>query len=117
LSPHELAPIHHYACAPLALLPPVLLIETGLAYMLSVSTRANEGTIVTIAIVLGCLVPAWLLMTALIFMHISARPGAKRLSMLAVYMPVHWLIMFAVSGMTFAVFVRVSRMAFGYPDQ
>jgi hypothetical protein len=95
LPPSELAPLHHYASAPLALLPfvaPALLIPALLASM----GGDPFDLYVPLAFAGGGVLVAWLYFcwrTPLAMMKCATGCGARRVALLALYLPVHCLLM------------------------
>jgi hypothetical protein len=108
LPPNELAPIHQYACAPLAMFPPLVFVAClGIFLAVIWDLSGNMPLAVTIVSVIASLsIPVWLLITALVLMHVSARPAPRRLLLLALYLPAHWLIMAAVSWLGLAAVIE-----------
>lgn len=107
-SPDDLGPLHHYACAPLALVPPLALLCGGaitadysLGWALP-NGEPSQGTMIfvgAIAVVLASLV--WWIPP--ILMRSATRCGAGRMFALAAYLPAHWLLMFLfAAGFWFA---------------
>lgn len=93
----DLSPLHHYACAPLALMPiPAILIAVGLLVMGNAAFDPRGGpTAATVLIVLALLLPialaAWVI--PLVLMRTATGCGAGRVLLLAVYLPLHWAMM------------------------
>ncbi|HEV2293007.1 MAG TPA: hypothetical protein VGR35_04075 [Tepidisphaeraceae bacterium] len=95
---YDLSPLHQYAAAPLALLLPAAGVFVGLVFMLSSVMASPAGLTETgtlalsglLAVVLG-----WAWVTALVFMRTATRCSFVRVAMLGLYLPLHWLMMFA----------------------
>jgi hypothetical protein len=95
LPPTELAPLHQYAAAPLALTPVVVVagVLTQFTSPWPVLSRA-----VIAAVAAGWLVACWT--TPLVLMKAATGCGTRRVVLLGLYLPLHWLLMAAVVGMT-----------------
>jgi hypothetical protein len=106
--PGELAPVHHYASAPLALAPliAILVVAANVAVRLVLDEWVAffAGLGVTIAIGLLALV-TWVLSLAL--MRTATGCCAGRVAALAIYLPVHWLLSTLVAALGFAVVVTI----------
>lgn len=102
---HELAPLHHYAAAPLALAPLVGVVMVGLpglavftnapAHMISFAV--GPGLVVAV----GWLALCWRTPVALMRGATGATP--RQVAALAAYLPVHALLMILVAFLGFAV--------------
>jgi len=108
LPPSELAPLHHYAAAPLALAPlalPMVAIWPALA----ITMNAPE-VLVLLAVLLALLsLGAWLMFLwriPQVLMKSATRCGGGRVAMLALYLPAHWLMM--------AIVVALSAITAGF---
>ena len=95
LPPHELAPVQHYAAAPLALTPAVFLLALvlpGLAWSLRGGREWANLSAAGAAIALAAWVAvAW--RTPLVLMKAATGCGPDRVLLLALYLPLHCLIM------------------------
>ena len=113
LAAGELATIHHYSSAPLALLPLGLLLA-GVAQVFPV---VLPGPPWIMAPVIGGLVLLIYCMGAaglqLVFMRISTHPGAGRVLLLMVYLPLHWGIMLIVTFLGVAAIMIACQFLFG----
>jgi hypothetical protein len=102
---HELAPLHHYAAAPLALAPFVAAIGVGLPW-LAVFAGAPPGML-SLAAIPGLVAASALLITCwvtpLVLMRTATGCGPRRVLLLAAYLPVHVFLMFLVTFLSFAV--------------
>jgi hypothetical protein len=104
MPPNELAPLHHYAAAPLALVPFVAAIGVGLPG-LAVFTGAAQmffpaavpGLVAGAALLITC----WV--TPLLLMRTATDCDTRRVLLLAAYLPVHVFLMFLVTFLSFAV--------------
>jgi hypothetical protein len=110
--PNELAPVHHYASAPLALMP--LLAVVWLGAIAAVRFAPNEfiefAAGLTVAVAIGAIVLAtWVV--PLILMRSATGCAASRVVALAVYLPLHWLIIAAMAGLGVAVVLMLLREA------
>jgi hypothetical protein len=90
--PMDLAPLHHYACAPLALMPIVLLPVTLLALLPSfaapVADELIQAEVILLCISLtGPLLLLWVI--PLKFMRAATNCTRRRLFALALYLPLH----------------------------
>lgn len=108
LPPSQLAPVHHYACAPLAFAPIGALI--GGALMIPLIGGHNEPVIIATCAVAG-VIAIWLWRVALVLMKESSGAGPGRVIAMAVYLPLHWLIMFALVWLLMATFVFGETLA------
>jgi hypothetical protein len=95
LPPSELAPLHHYASAPLALVPAVLLVAVVVPAWVASTQLPTEWTYTA---QLGALVAgaAWVLVawhTPMALMRGATRCGKRRMAVLGLYLPVHCAIM------------------------
>jgi hypothetical protein len=97
-APDELAPAQHYAAAPLALAPllGIFMLAIG-GYALSISATQFQQAMQTSLIVAGGIMVVWLIVTALIFMHVASGSSGMRMFFLALYLPFHYALMFAVA--------------------
>jgi hypothetical protein len=106
--PGELAPVHHYASAPLALSP--LLAALVVAANVAIRILGDEqvafliGLGVTFAMGLLALL-MWAL--SLVLMRVATGCRAGRVAALAIYLPVHWLLSTLVAALGFAVVVTI----------
>jgi hypothetical protein len=106
--PNELAPIHHYASAPLALTPLLAILWIGaVAAGRIISGDAIEFAAgLTVAVtMLALLLIAWIL--PLVLMRCATDCRAARVVALAVYLPVHWLLIAVMAGLGFAVVMSI----------
>ena len=95
LPPRELAPLHHYAAAPVALLP-VLLLVAAVVPDVAWSARRSGGWGHVSAAGVVAVVAAWLYLawrTPLVFMKAATHCTRRRVALLAVYLPLHVLLM------------------------
>jgi hypothetical protein len=108
-SPDDLGPLHHYACAPLALVPLVGLTCGGA--LLAYDTLGGRELGHAVAAVIGIIAGAWLLAVWWIppvLMRSATRCGVGRMLALAAYLPVHWLMMLALGwGFTFTIMIAL----------
>lgn len=95
LPPSELAPLHHYAAAPIALAPlalPLIVVWPALA----ITMNAPE-VFVLLSVLLALLsLGAWLIFLwriPQVLMKTATRCGTGRVALLALYLPAHWLLM------------------------
>ena len=95
LPPTELAPLHHYAASPLALAPVVGLVAVVAPTLAWVSKIPAEWFyILNVAAVIILVVwVMWCWMTPLVLMRRATGCGFGRVAALALYLPVHWLLM------------------------
>jgi hypothetical protein len=98
----QLSPLHQYACAPLALLP-LVAAPWVLGLMIFEADMVDSGGQITPAawlFVAALLVPivvlAWLIPVR--FMD-AATHNRERVTLLAVYLPIHWLIVLGMVGL------------------
>ena len=105
--PNELAPVHHYAAAPLALTPLMALLVIGAAAVIRFVPEdfgflAGVGvSFAAVALVLTM----WLL--PLVLMRYATRCRAARVMALAVYLPIHWLLIAVMAVLGFGVVMTI----------
>jgi hypothetical protein len=106
--PGELAPIHHYASAPLALSPLLAVLVVAANVVLRIApdemVALLAGMAVTAAIGLLALV-TWTL--SLVLMRVATGCRVGRVAALAIYLPVHWLLSTLVAALGFAVVMNL----------
>jgi len=110
LSRTDLAPIHYYACAPLAFLP---IAGGALGYWFFVLLETHfrlENAFIWVCTGTSFFWLAWLWATALQLMAASADVGRKRLLLLAAYLPAHWLVTLAISILLFFLAVMMLHL-------
>jgi hypothetical protein len=103
--PHELAPLHHYASAPLAYAPLVATVALVLPAMADFVNAPEWFHRLCVAAV-GAGVCAWLIVcwrTPLNLMRAATGCDRRRVRLLAAYLPVHVLLMFLVVYMSFVL--------------
>jgi hypothetical protein len=109
----ELAPVHHYASAPLALMPLLALVTVAASFVFvnpPDDTVLHAWQFVVGTCVLAILFLSW--RCALQLMAGATGSGRRRVAMLGFYLPVHWLLMlFIVWMLTGAVALGVSELA------
>jgi hypothetical protein len=111
-SPTDLAPLHHYACAPLILVPPWAIISIGGAWLfyafgtdleLPVQIVVTSCTVVLLAMLWG--IPA-------VMMQAATRCSWGRAALLMLYLPGHWVMMFFVALCVFGLAIAGLRALF-----
>jgi hypothetical protein len=105
--PHELAPVHHYASAPLALTPLVAVMWVGAVV---VNRFAPDGPAPVFAGVTAVVVLAFGFKIWTVPLHLmwsATRCRVARVMGLAVYLPLHWLLMAFMAGLGFAVALQI----------
>ena len=105
LPPSELAPLHHYAAAPLALTPGVMVAAVLLPAMVA-SARLPMEWVHMARVGAVAAVAAWVLIcwhTPLVLMKTATGCDNRRVALLALYLPFHWLLMAALTWMSAAV--------------
>ena len=103
--PHELAPLHHYASAPLAYAPLAAAVALALPAMADFVNAPEWFHRVCVAAI-GAGVCAWLIVcwrAPLALMRAATGCDRKRVRLLAAYLPVHALLMFLMVYMTFVL--------------
>jgi hypothetical protein len=108
--PNELAPVHHYAAAPLALTPLVAVVWIGaVAAGRIVSGDEIEflGELAIAIALIALVLSVWVV--PLVLMRSATGCRAARVIALAVYLPVHWALMAIMSGLGFAVVIGLLR--------
>ena len=104
--PHELAPIHYYAAAPLALTPLAcaLVFATLVSGWFDMPTLAvGVGIVATFATLIVLVMMLWALPLSL--MHEATGCGLGRLWALLLYLPFHWFIMAVMVGIAMLLVV------------
>jgi hypothetical protein len=99
-SPDDLAPLHHYACAPLALVP--LLAVLGGAGWLVYSMapgRTSAHVLAYSGFALGLIVLLLVWWLPPVLMRAATGCGVRRMLALGAYLPLHWAMMLALGGM------------------
>lgn len=96
---HDLSPLHQYACAPLALLLPASAAFVAAMFVLQPKVVAGDqltvaGTIALLALGGSIVLYTWV--TALVFMRTASGCRARRVALLGLYLPVHWLMMLSL---------------------
>jgi len=94
ISPMQMSPIHHYACAPLALLPIPALLAGFAFYSTAASWSFRDAAWFSSAFACPvAILLLWLWVVALIFLRVSTGARAGRVLALAFYLPLHWVMM------------------------
>lgn len=104
LPPHELAPLHQYASAPLALAPLVLLLTVGVPELTAYANAPPWGFRVALSAA-GVVIVHWLYLcwrTPLALMRAATGCGRRQVRKLALYLPAHVLLMLLLSSLLFA---------------
>jgi len=95
MKPTELAPVHHYASAPLAFIPVAAPIVGLGAYLAALGFPIT--TLFLLAVAAAAVLSAWLWIVALALIRSASRAGPRRVLALALYLPFHWMLVgFAV---------------------
>jgi hypothetical protein len=103
LPPNELAPLHHYAAAPLAYAPLVVAVVLGL-WTLSAFVNAPRWFYYPVGAASVALVAGWMLLcwwTPLALMRGATGCGPRRVMILGAYLPAHALMMLVLSFLLF----------------
>jgi hypothetical protein len=102
-SPDDLAPLHHYASAPLALAPYAMLLIAVVA-LPGGSHPQGIGAIVLACVAVFCVTALVLMLWQIpqLLMRAGAPCSGRRKLALAVYLPFHWLLMLILSIAIFA---------------
>jgi tetracycline resistance efflux pump len=107
LRPHQLAPIHHYAAAPLAFMPLVAL--GAIAAAAGARTlKAQVDDVGMAALLIGLsavFLAVWVV--PVLLMRFATGCGARRILALLLYLPVHFAMMLLVASLGFAVVMSV----------
>jgi hypothetical protein len=96
---YDLSPLHQYAAAPLALFLPAAIVFVALTFglgagMITSGELTEAGALVLVALI--AIVLAWSWAAPLIFMQVATRCSVGRVALLALYLPVHWVLMAAL---------------------
>jgi hypothetical protein len=101
LPPSELAPLHQYAAAPLGLIPLALVVTVGLPAM-AASAGLPDPYLHPVQALAILAAGAWIValwQTPLVLMKTATGCGNRRVALLALYLPLHWLLMFSMVAM------------------
>ncbi|HEY8748809.1 MAG TPA: hypothetical protein VIM11_12590 [Tepidisphaeraceae bacterium] len=109
MRPRELAPVHHYASAPMLLIPIFIAIAGYVFYLSENSILLARVQLQCIAVAVTLIAPLWLGIVAVLLMHGSSHPGPGRLVLLALYLPFHWSIMLALMWMLWFALVLLEH--------
>jgi len=116
VSPTELSPIHQYACAPLAFFPVLAVTLGGAGYVMAMSPFPIDFTLLGIAMsVVGGVLFVWLWAVALVFLRVSTGAGTRRVLALALYLPVHWVMMSFLGFVCGGVLLAAASAILGRP--
>jgi hypothetical protein len=111
-NPDDLAPLHHYACAPLALVPLLaLLCIAALAALDSFGGDELELAVRIFITALVMVVAAMIWWIPPVLMRAATRCSMGRLLALAAYLPVHWAMMLFIGAMVGLIGVIISANA------
>jgi|SRR5579859_1808087 len=111
LKPIELSPVHQYACAPMAFAPLFVGLCVFFVILADGSVLEWRAAYWGLALLSAVAAPIWLWGVALDLMSVSSRPSQQRILLMAVYLPLHWIIMFAMSYMLWMVFIVCEQSA------
>jgi hypothetical protein len=102
-NPIDLAPLHHYASAPLALMPILVvpLTVTAILFRIGSDDYGQMASVVQAIFVLVFLALLWVI--PLRFMKQATGCGAKRVVALALYLPAHWLLILFMCMLLYGV--------------
>jgi hypothetical protein len=109
VKPAELSPVHQYACAPLAFSPLIVVVLIYLIVQREYSVTTTRSLFTALALAVAVVVPLWLWIVALALMKVSTGAPLRRVLLLAIYLPVHWLVLLALSGMVWLFFFEIER--------
>jgi hypothetical protein len=107
LRPTELAPVHSYAAAPLALMPllaAAVAVAAAVAHFLRFPVDDWGIFVLTVGLG-GILLALWFL--SIVLMRTASGAGGGRLLALALYLPAHWLLMFLTVSLGFALVMSI----------
>ena len=106
LPPHALAPVHHYASAPIAAAAFIGPLFGAMIWAQGVAAQMRADAVVGLLLLVeGLLVlgwAAWLWVVALVLMRTATGAGRGRVALLGLYLPAHWLTMLLMMSMAFA---------------
>ena len=114
LPPSELAPLHHYAAAPLALAPLVMLVS-GILPTLAVEYRTPDDLQSLTKAVGWAAAVGWVLLLwgmPLALMKGATRCGPRRVALLGLYLPFHALLMAFLTALIAAVVVSIPALLY-----
>jgi hypothetical protein len=106
--PAELAPVHHYAAAPLALTPLLAVLCVGavaVGRFVPDETTVFAAALTVVVAFVALALAAWLV--PLVLMRCATGCRAARVAALAVYLPVHWLLIAVMAWLGFAVVLMI----------
>ena len=113
--PTELAPLHHYAAAPLGLAVWVFPLTASLPLLAELLEAPVAARVAAFAIGGGVLL-AWLVLlwvTPVRLMRAATGCDRRQVRKLALYLPIHWLLM----GIVVTLGVITAMAAFGYVEE
>lgn len=105
-SPRDLAPLHHYASAPLAMSPYAMLLVCVVALY---AGDADHGprfyavVFTSVVCVATLIISMW--RTPQLLMRAGIGCSPQRARSLGLYLPIHWCIMMVLSGLVFCLFI------------
>jgi hypothetical protein len=105
-NPHDLAPLHYYAAAPLCLVP-VVLIPGGVVLQYAMGLGVYQDHVVVAAsswMIIGGVLILWLMWwIPQRLMRKATGCGIARVIGLALYLPVHWMMIFLMCAMAYGL--------------
>jgi hypothetical protein len=111
--PDDLAPLHHYACAPLAIVPYILLF---VGFMILLAGGDGRSPFIPVGIYTGlaCLgiVAILLWIIALVLMRTATGCTRKQCLQLGLYLPFHWGVMALLSLLIILAFTLPASLYF-----
>jgi hypothetical protein len=111
-SPDDLGPLHHYASAPLVLIPLWSIIAVCGAWLIGTSGSNVQLAAAVVVTVFAFSLFALLWVTPAVMMQAATGCSWGRAALLALYLPGHWFMMFFIAGGIFGFTVAGLRMLF-----
>lgn len=108
LGPNQLAPMHQYASAPLALMPLLAALVIAGTAAVPFIDPAQAVTLAFAGVICLALIFIWLWVVALRVMKSATSCGGGRVAALALYLPLHWSIALVVAGLGFLVLMNLA---------
>jgi hypothetical protein len=107
--PSELAPVHHYAAAPLALMPLVGAAAVAGAFSAQFTEMAGDADGVGVLVLFGAAGVVFFVLWVLSLVLMKSASGARggRLLALALYLPFHWLLVLLLVALSMGLFAMV----------
>lgn len=109
--PMNLAPLHHYACAPLAVTPAIVLLALTASVLLAMVPLAALGVVLLVLSGILTVLVLWRIWwIPQLFMRVATDCSTRRALLLGLYLPLHWLLLTAAISMSlFAIALHLDE--------